>query len=201
MSRVKKSGARGFTLIEMLVVIGIITIVSALVLANNNKFGGRIQLQNLAYDIGLAIREAQVYGISVQRFNNTTSFAPAYGMYFTTNSPTTYLLFGDNTPNGVYDIGAGELVEQTTIRSGYTIDQLYATPPGESERAVTTLNITFRRPDPDAYISREGDTFSFDANGDYTSGNLNESARIIVRSPRGDLEEIRVSINGQISVQ
>lgn len=195
----------GFTLIEMLVVIGIIVIISGIVLSNNSRFGGVVQLQNLAYDIALSIRQAQVYGISVQRFNTSATFASAYGMHFAASSPNTYVLFGDvNIPfNGVYDPGGAipEIVQSTTIQSGYTIDAIYATPVSGAEISVASLDITYRRPDPDAYISRNGDQLTFNSKGKYVSGNLNEQARIVVRSPRGDLKSITISSNGQISVQ
>jgi prepilin-type N-terminal cleavage/methylation domain-containing protein len=201
----RTEGIAGFTLAEMLVVIGIIVVISSIVLANNNRFGGVVQLQNLAYDIALSIRQAQVYGISVQRFNTTTTFAPAYGMHFQMSAPNTYVLFGDvNDPiNGVYDPGGAipELVQSTTIQSGYAVSALYATPAGGVETSVASLDITYRRPDPDAYISRNGDIFTFNSKGKLTSGNLNEQARIEVQSPRGDLKSIVISSNGQISVQ
>lgn len=195
----------GFSLIEMLVVIGIIVVISGIVLANNNRFGGMVQLQNLAYDIALSIRQAQVYGISVQRFKTSTTFASAYGMHFSSSSPSTYELFGDvNSPvNGVYDPGGAipELVQATTIQNGYRLVGLYATPVGGSEIPVTQLDITYRRPDPDAYISKNGDQFSFSSEGAFLSGNLNEQARIQVASPRGDIKTIVIYSNGQISVQ
>ncbi len=189
----------------MLAVIGIIVIISGVVLANNNRFGGVVQLQNLAYDIALSIRQAQVYGISVQRFTTSSTFAAAYGMHFAMSSPNTYVLFGDvNAPiNGIYDPGGAtpELVQSTTIQSGYTIVGLYATPPAGAEVSVASLDLTYRRPDPDAYISRNGDVLTFDAKGKYVSGTINEQARILVQSPRGDQKSIIVSSNGQISVQ
>jgi hypothetical protein len=189
----------------MLVVIGIIVIISGVILANNSRFGGVVQLQNLAYDIALSIRQAQVYGISVQRFNTSSTFAAAYGMHFAVSSPNTYVLFGDvNTPiNGVYDPGGAvpELVQSTTIQAGYTVNALYTTPVGGVETSVNSIDITYRRPDPDAYISKNSDQLTFSAQGRYLSGNLNEQARIVVRSPRGDLKSIVISSNGQISVQ
>src|SRR3989344_6228445 len=76
----------GFTLIELLVVTAIIVIVTSLVLINNNRFGGTVLLQNLAYDMAPSVREAQVYGISVLSFGGEFDFG--YGMHFTANSQT-----------------------------------------------------------------------------------------------------------------
>lgn len=190
--------SRGFTLIEMLVVTGIIALISGLVLVNNNRFGGVVLLQNLAYDIALSIRQAQIYGISVQRFN--TSFGAAYGMHFvpTTGSPTaSYQLFADalEPTDGLYGCPSPgtvncELVQSTTISQGFEIQSLCATPPGQSETCgLSSLDITFQRPEPDAFIRSPS----------YVG--LNESARIQVASPRGDVKNITIEANGQISVQ
>src|SRR3989344_3669939 len=45
----------GFTLVELVVVTAIIVVVSSVVLVNNNRFGGVIQLENLAYDVALSV--------------------------------------------------------------------------------------------------------------------------------------------------
>jgi prepilin-type N-terminal cleavage/methylation domain-containing protein len=79
--------SRGFTLIELLVVTAILVIVSGLVLANHSRFGGKILLQNLAYDMALSVRQAQVYGISVRQFGAGT-YSAGYGIRFSTSVPT-----------------------------------------------------------------------------------------------------------------
>lgn len=183
--------ASGFTLIEMLVVTGIIALITGIVLANNSRFGGAVLLQNLAYDIALSIREAQVYGISVRRFNG--SFGAPYGMHFVASSGSAqsiYVLFADAvTPNGVYD-PPGELIQSTTVAQGYSISALCAQAPGASTCVnASSLDITFQRPEPDAYIRIPG------------YAGLNESALITLTSPRGDIMHITVADNGQISVQ
>src|SRR3989344_3825107 len=85
-----QADSRGFTLIELLVVTAILGIVSTLVLANNTRFGGAVLLENLAYEIGLSVRKAQVYGIAVRRFGET-DFSAGYGIHFNSAMPTTYV--------------------------------------------------------------------------------------------------------------
>ncbi len=195
----KRAALRAFTLIEMLVVMGIMVLISGLILMNNNKFGGVVLLQNLAYDIALSIRQAQVYGIAVQRFNS--SFEAGYGMHFQVDADdggqSAYVLFADalSPENGYYDCPEPgttncELVQSTSIANGYRVSQLCVTPPGGSARCdITSLDITFKRPEPDAYIRST-----------QVSG-LNESGEIHVESSRGDTKVISVQANGQISVQ
>ncbi|MDB5238561.1 MAG: Pili subunit [Candidatus Kaiserbacteria bacterium] len=179
----------GFTLIELLAVTAIMMLITGLVLGNNNKFNGTILLQNVAYDIALSVREAQVYGISVQNFNGT--FTAPYGMHFQVNGNNTsiYILFADaSIVNGTYD--SGELVQSTTLSGGYRINDLCATPPSGTEVCgLTSLDVTFVRPEPDAYIRTSA-----------YSG-LNSSARIRITSTSGSSRDVVIGANGQISVQ
>lgn len=188
-SRKKRLREAGFTLIELLAVTGIMVLITGLVLTNNNKFNGTILLQNVAYDIALSVREAQVYGISVQSFNG--SFNAPYGMHFQVNGDNTsiYLIFADATiANGTYD--SGELVQSTTLSGGYRIDDLCATPPTGSEVCgLTSLDITFVRPEPDAYIRSSA------------YAGLSSSARVRITSSSGGTRNIVIGANGQISVQ
>jgi prepilin-type N-terminal cleavage/methylation domain-containing protein len=196
----------GFTLIELLAVTAIIVLVSAVILANNNRFGGSVLLENLAYDMALSIRQAQVYGIAVARFGTgTNAFQNGYGMHFDTSNPSTYILFADTQGTGVYNSSASpsEIVTLTNIDRGYQIAKLCA-PEGSDVACtggtqVTSLDVLFKRPEPDAYISSNG-TPTF-ANGQVNQGALNSNARIVLESPRGDLKSVIVDISGQISVQ
>jgi len=203
-------GSGGFTLIELLVVTAILVIVTSLVLVNNNRFGGTVLLQNLAYDMALSVREAQVYGISVRSFGGQFDFG--YGMHFTANSQT-YVLFADVLEqNGLYDCPDPELpdscerVESTDLQRSYRIVKL-CVPAGISMDAcvsnsglwVAELDILFRRPEPDACISAD-DAVKIDADGECTQ-NPEESARVVLESPRGDQRSFTVEATGQISVE
>jgi len=196
-----RTGAeRGFTLIELLVVTALIVIISTVVLADNNRFGGVVQLQNLAYNIALSIRQAQVYGIAVARFQ-TGSFGAGYGVHFDSSISDTYELYADAiTQNGVYDCpqpGTNncELVQTTGLSRGYTIEDLCVTPASGTESCGTPkLDIMFLRPEPDAWISSDGVSCTLD------HAACAQSARIELLSPRGDTMSVSVQANGQISV-
>lgn len=187
---------KGFTLIELLVVTGIIVVISSLVLANTNSFGGKVQLENLAYDIALTVRQAQVYGISVQRFGSNATFAPAYGVHFVrnvnTNVQDAFVLFADINDSRLYDDcndpATCELVTAELVFAGYHVTDLCTTT-GSEVCGHASLDITFHRPNPDASIRADGQDTVY------------ESARIIVTSPHGDSQSITVDQNGQIAVR
>jgi len=177
---------RAFTLIEMLVVAGIVTVVSGIMLANYANFGGAITLRNLAYDVALSLREAQTFGISVRQFEG--QFTSGYGMHIQRSSPTTYILFADAvTPNKRYD--AGELVDSISIGRGFFISDLCVIPASASTETcgIDRIDVVFERPEPDARIL-------------YNETATAQSARIILESPRGDKAGVLVEASGQISV-
>ena len=190
----------GFTLLELMVVGAIFALLSAIVLANNSRFGNVIVLQNLAHDIGLTIREAQIYGISVKRCDSTkvtgcttaNQFKLAYGMHFTENAAT-YELFADLDANGAYS--PGETIKGMTIAGGYRVSDIciLTDSAGADACTVTELNVVFLRPEPDACI-----------NGAFVNGaclSANVRGKIVVASNRDDRATIIVERSGQISVQ
>lgn len=187
---------RAFTLIELLVVTGIIVVISTVILADNNRFGGVVQLEDLAYGVALSVRQAQVYGISVERFG-TNTFTAGYGVHFDLSSPNTYALFADIANKGTFDAAndANELVQTTTISKGYSIYGLCAPASGSGDCSITKLDIVFKRPEPDAWISANGTSCITD------NGSCEESASILLKSPRGDKMSVVIYANGQISVQ
>ncbi len=202
---VRPGASRGFSLIELLAVTAVIAIISGVLLISNSRFGGSVLLENLAYDIALTVRQAQVYGISVQRFG-TNTFSAAYGVHFDTSSAssqTTFVTFADaGTADGLYDQpGTSELVQATSLERGFRIAKL-CTPAGANLAACTTsgnpgvsvVDIVFKRPEPDAWISTGSQSCTLG------NGACQQSVRIVISSPRGDLTSIVVENNGQISV-
>ena len=191
---------RGFTLIELLVVVAIIVIVSASILANGRKYGGEIQLQNLAYDMALSIRQAQVYGISVRL--SGASYTSGYGIYVNAvSSPTLYRLYSDSgTVNGQYDSGEDVSPSPYNINGGFKVAEV-CVPAGTDSATCAPLNggilnLVFIRPEPNAWINAP---CSLTVGNEKCSGGA-ASARIVLSSPRGDIMSIIIYANGEISV-
>ena len=199
---------RAFTLIELVAVMAIIIIVTSVTLANNSRFGGTVLLQNLAYDMALSIRQAQVYGIAVRGYS-ANNFSAGYGMHFSTSEAggsLQYELFADKNRDGLFtsdlDPDIDENVPPTHyIGRGYYISGLSILEPGAStETSVSTIDILFKRPEPTACISANSNSAIDSA---YLCKRIppKERARITVTSPRGESKSIVVEATGQISVQ
>ena len=205
--------SRGFTLIELLVVVGVIIMLSAVMLANTSKFGGQSLLQNLSYDIALSVREAQVYGISVENTGVTGNLTPGYGMYFNIGDPVHYHLFADTkngaaqtTPDGLYEAGEDVPPSQYTIGNGFSVSNLCVTDGNGEHCSQSQLTIIFLHPEPDAWINPTASPMCIavqEVGGQYTEqcSSSYSSARIIVTSPRGNFMSIVIFSNGQISVK
>jgi len=193
-----RSVQAGFTLIELLVVCGIIVVVSAVVLANQNKFGGQVLLDSFAYDVALSIRTAQVYGTGahVTVCPSGSGFPGIYGIHFTKSDNTGYEIFADCNGDGVYESGIDTIANggTYTITHGYKISELCA-PSAGCTQSLNTLDIAFQRPEPVAKISANGVSCINDIS------NCETDAQITLVSPRGDTKAVTVSNNGQIDVQ
>lgn len=87
---------RGVTLIELVVVAGIIAVLSAVLIVGHATFSKTLLLANTASDVALSFRNAEVYGIG-SRATGAVSNA-GYGLDFSTGSATTYTFFADTDP-------------------------------------------------------------------------------------------------------
>ena len=91
-----KRASRGFTLPEMLVVLAIISIVTAVTITSQSSFDRTIILANTAYDLGVTIRYAQTYGIGSRAAGLPLN--TGYGIYFNRGAPHSFIFFADTDP-------------------------------------------------------------------------------------------------------
>jgi hypothetical protein len=184
----------GFTLVELIISVSIITLFGMLLLIKHDQFGESIALNNLAYETGLALREAQVFGISV-REQTGGEFAYAYGVHFDYSSPDRFVSFIDShpvltessSPDGRYIAGQDELLNTYMIGRGNYIEDICVLN-GGTESCEKTVDVTFLRPEPDANFFIEG-------------GGSADTVLIKLRTPKGLTKQVSVNTTGQISVE
>lgn len=202
-----RSHKKGFTLVELLVTISIFAILTGVVLFNQGKFNSTILLTNLAYDTALTIRQAQTYGINIKGFDKGSGedFYP-YGVHFASSTNKSFILFADldynrdtEVSDGLYNGNGSEIPDfsqcQTNMgcvnrynikRGNYILDlKAGADCTGTS---VNSLDITFKRPDPDAIIKANGVRASLNKACIVLKGTDGDNKRTVVVQKNGLIE-------------
>lgn len=204
------SSSKGFTLVELLVVLSIIVIITGVVLTSQSSFNKTLILSNTAYDIALTLRSAQTYGLS-SRGRADASPNVGYGLHFDRSATGSFTLFADISPapsesnchglprgdayapdakpgNCLY--GAGDVrVSDYQLGNGIFIDDFCARSFGTWRCArangaeLSSLDIVFARPNPTPFIG----------------GGAYSDACIALASPVGTVKRyISVALSGQI---
>ena len=190
---IKPKAQKGFSLVELLVSIAIFTVITSVILAKHSQFSGTLLLENLAYDIALSIRKAQVFGLSVREFTvGSSEFNVGYGIHLDSSDNESYIFLADRDRDEAYG-GITEIIETFTLRRGNFISEFCGILSNGVEKCsgsdITFLDIIFERPNPEAIIKS---SISAD---EYTS------ARITVSSSQGITWNVNTVVTGQISVQ
>jgi len=181
----------GFTMVELLVVIGITVVIATMSLSAYPNFARTTDFQNVLLDVALTLREAQVFGLGTREADagGVDAFDVAYGVRFSVNDAT-LIFFIDRNDDGIYNGSlSGESFREFVLRPSFTINRLCVEP--ACFTPVDTLDITFKRPNPNARVTIDG-------GGTFI---LFPEARIEMRSPQGDLKSILVLPTGQISLE
>lgn len=202
------SNQKGFTLVELLVSLGIMVAILTLVLSNQSQYTEGTALTGLADDIGLDLSQAQTYGVSVREFSpGTNEFDAAYGVSFdllTQGGDSVYIYFADRgAKNGVYDSGLNcptdansECIERTDISRRNVINDLcYLQKSGPEQCNLGRIDVTYARPQTEANI------VFFNQNGTVLNLPNAIAARINISSSSGATRSVYVYKTGQISVQ
>ncbi len=183
--------SRGFSLVELLVTISIFVAVTGVVLINFPSFSSHIALDNLAHEVALAVRQAQVFGSSSREFGTGSGIFLSRGAHFDRTQNTTFLLFADADGNDLYS-GESELEEMFTIGQRNYISGICGFVTSASNCTVLdTVDITFMRPNPEPTIL--GSVGGSGAPYSYVT--------ITVSSSAGNTRNIAVWSNGQIAIQ
>lgn len=198
---------KGFTLVEMIVVMGIVTIIIAVTLFNYQDVNSKSILKNVAYDMALSFREIQSLGLGAKKYtlSNTTtdSFKTPFGAQFNSGQDI-YMLFADEDQNNnCFDNSTlcvcpdGECL--SLIRPGYDKIKIYDVCVSDdngdnsdciSNELIDYASAIFKRPNPDARIYSS------------ESSSPKQLMRVLLQvKDSDDLQMIKVTNTGQVSVK
>jgi prepilin-type N-terminal cleavage/methylation domain-containing protein len=173
---------RGFSLIEMLVVIGIAMMLTSVMVIGMRAHTESVEVENQAYRLASAVREAQTNSISVKAQGNYKSF----GVFFNTSDPTRVIFFGETSPNNRYD--AGESIRDIRLDTGFLISALCGVTSGSGTCVPTNpVTVLFVRPFLNANIITAAGTFAY--------------VEATVRSPKGKTRIVQIWTTGQVIVK
>lgn len=193
---------KGMTYVELIVVLSIMGILSAVVIFNGGKFQKRIATRNLADEIALKIVEAQKSALAgklptewhFEQTENNPLWKPAYGVFLNKTEPHSFIYFTDLLNNETCDdlkkndnnCGGklGDPIERFDLDNNYSIGDLTI-----SDTPVNRLSLLFTRPNSNAVIKSENTS----SNGGYGS--------IKVQSSDPDIYNIiKVYSSGRIEI-
>lgn len=97
---------KGFTLIEMIIVIAIFAVISTIVLFQSRNQKNNASVNNVAQDIALTIRRAQVFTLGLKPDQSRAALPfgmsiAGYGVHFDASDPKSFILFADIDSTGV----------------------------------------------------------------------------------------------------
>lgn len=136
----------GFTMIEMIVSVGIIALLSAIFLANYHGANYRSELNMEAQKAVSNLNLARSFSLSSKKYDNNVPNG-GWGVYFPQAPSDNYFIFADVDNDKVYDIG-----EEAEITKGGRIINLPDKVVIDSAYSGNAVNIVFIPPDPTVYI-------------------------------------------------
>lgn len=208
----RKALQAGFTLVEMVVVTGIFAVITAVTIFNYGAFTSNMLVTNMAYEIALAVRQAQVFGLGARGYTDggTASFDQPYGVFIQLSEnedgeyeSRRFQFFADTNDDlqcsntagtGNCTCASDECTEQITLQRNIRITDIRLSHDEDTCLADETnqVSITYERPNPEARIKPH----------DYGSSSDYEFVQIEVSAPGSSIDPSYILIRktGQISV-
>src|SRR4030042_2002670 len=136
---------KGFTLIEITVVVSIIVLLGTIFIINYRGGEKQFALQRSAHKLSQSLRGAQEMAMSAQIFEGSFP-AGGYGISLQKDNEF-YILFADLDGDGIYDdFPNPEKIEEISLENGIYISQLLPS-------SDNSLAITFFPPAPEIKIN------------------------------------------------
>jgi prepilin-type N-terminal cleavage/methylation domain-containing protein len=205
--KARPANAKGFTFVEIIVVLGIFAILSSVVLFNFKDFSSGIDLQNLSQQIALQVSSMQRKALSGQSSGplnisglGGSRWKPAYGLCFTDglgcgfatgSDGKAFVLFADNGNDNEYSdmtSNSSETIDTIQIEGGDRVSNVCVYE-GLECNSKPWIQVIYTRPNVKPEFLAP---FS-------NSENI-EWAKVTVSSPSGDERDVIIWKSGQVEV-
>jgi len=135
-------GEKGFTIVELLVVLGVVSIISAITFTTLKKGGETLALDRSAHQVAQDMRRTGQMALRGEPFICPTGSMVGYGIYFNRQTPSCYLIYAECDDKSFYDGidcrggggGPDRQVERIDLEQGVRIQGLW--PPGFAGEAL-----------------------------------------------------------------
>lgn len=203
MDKILSHKRRGFTLVELVVVCGIIAVIMTVVVFNSRKMNDGLALKTAANEVSLAMRQAQNFGISVREASPGQFNAP-YGVWFDLLNPTNIFIYSDNNNNRAYNgswdcAGSDECRERIPLRAGVRINRMCTTYMNDVLTCFASnfrsSVLTYVRPNPEPVIK------TFDTSNVEITGPWKKFYLELVSQQGTMMYVVTDSVSGQITIQ
>ena len=151
----KKYIVPAFTLVELLVVVGIFVFIALATVANYQSNNRQSQLTMATQELATNIKLAQSYTLGSQEFESPSDPSHAgeipaggWGIHLSKDSPTIYQIVADFNDNHVWDSDSDGLFKTITLPEKISIDDILY-----NSSSVNDLDIFFQPPDPKTFLN------------------------------------------------
>lgn len=183
-----------------MVSVSIFAFMTTFLLAKYGNFNQSIFLTNLAYDVAIAVRSAQAYGLNVRDQAGTGGgeFGISYGVYLEADSTGSsagskkFILFSEpKDDTKTYTTGGNSSdteIQRFDIKRNMFVSEIrLSNNCSGGVTSVSNVSVVFTRPDPSASIK--------------SGSNVYNCAQIVLQSPDETKMSVIVRKTGQISVE
>ena len=225
MRKLKLKKNRGFTYVELIVVLSIFAIMTSIVIFNYGAYQAKVDIKVLANDIALQIVQAQKDAMSGKlntsaALLNIPGWKPSYGVYFFDpggGHDKDFIYFTDLNKRGFYDVNniysisdcsnvgtsGNECLKDITLTKGNYIVSLQPYDTSDAKLpSIKDLSITFIRPNSEAYFYSCGSSSCFSLNDPSSYPQNFSYVQITVASPQSSTIKscIQVYTSGRVQI-
>lgn len=150
---------KGFTLLEMIVVVAIMFILLAIFLFDWRSYDARFTTEAVANEIAASLRQVQVWGTSTRIIDGSDP-EDGFGLHFERNSPM-YISFIDSKNDGVGNqyrySNQDSSIAEIDLANGYQITRLCT---GDCDASVNMLDVMVQRPNLGFIINGQKNSYA-----------------------------------------